>query len=66
MKQTILAIDNDHLVLMSLKMLFADSDIEVETATSGEFGIALFRTHPERFAVVLVDFEMKTKDGLGM
>lgn len=66
MKQTILAIDNDHLVLMSLKMLFADSDIEVETAISGEFGVALFRAHPERFAVVLVDFEMKMKDGLGM
>ncbi|MBX2988853.1 MAG: sigma-54-dependent Fis family transcriptional regulator [Bdellovibrionaceae bacterium] len=66
MKQTILAIDNDHLVLTSIKMLFADADIEVETASSGELGIALFREQPNRFSVVLLDFEMKTKEGHGM
>lgn len=66
MKQSILAIDNDPLVLMSIKMLFADSDIEVETAASGEIGIALFREQPNRFSVVLLDFEMKTKDGSGL
>jgi len=63
MKQTILAIDNDPLVLMSIKMLFADADIEVETASSGELGIALFREQPNRFPVVLLDLEMKNKDG---
>ena len=66
MKQTILAIDNDPLVLMSIKMLFADADVEVETASSGELGIALFREHPDRFPVVLLDFEMKNKEGVGM
>ena len=63
MKQTILAIDNDHLVLTSIKMLFADADIEVETTSSGELGIALFQEQPNRFSVVLLDFEMKNKEG---
>lgn len=66
MKQTILAIDNDPLVLMSIKMLFSDADIEVETASSGELGIALFREQPSRFPIVLLDFEMKNKEGIGM
>lgn len=66
MKQSILAIDNDPLVLVSIKMLFADAEIEVETASSGELGIALFREQPNRFPVVLLDFEMRNKEGNGM
>lgn len=66
MKPTILAIDNDSLVLVSLKMVFQDQDIEVQTATSGMQGIALYHENPERFSLVLLDYEMKTKEGHGM
>lgn len=47
-------------------MLFANVDVEVESASSGVLGIALFREQPNRFPVVLLDLEMKTKDGLGI
>ncbi|MGE0632205.1 MAG: sigma-54-dependent transcriptional regulator [Pseudobdellovibrionaceae bacterium] len=65
MKPTILAIDNDQLVLKSLTMLFQDQDIEIATATSGVQGIALLRQNPRLYSLVLLDFDMKT-NGVGM
>jgi DNA-binding NtrC family response regulator len=59
MKPTILAIDNDQLVLMSLKMIFRDSAVALETATSGAMGLAMFRENPDRYSIVLVDFDLK-------
>src|ERR1700733_9447317 len=64
MSSTILAIDNDQLVLLSLKMIFQDGAIAVETATSGAIGLAMFRANPDRYAIVLLDFDMKT-NGVG-
>jgi DNA-binding NtrC family response regulator len=66
MKPTILAIDNDPLVLMTLKGMFQDEGIEVQTAISGEHGIALFQENPHRYAVVLLDYELKPRNGEGM
>ena len=65
MKPTILAIDNDQLVLVSLKMMFQDHNVEVETATSGAQGIAILKQNPRRYSLVLLDFDMKT-NGVGM
>lgn len=66
MKSAILAIDNDPLVLMSLEMIFQDEGIDVQTSTSGAHGLALFRENPQKFSVVLLDYEMRPKDGAGM
>ena len=66
MKPTILAIDNDHLVLHTLRSLFQDEGIEVHTATSGLHGISLFQENSRKFSIVLLDYEMKTNDGSGM
>ena len=65
MKPTILAIDNDQLVLKSLKMLFQDQNIEIAAATSGAQGIALLKQNPRLYSLVLLDFDMKT-NGVGM
>lgn len=65
MGPSILAIDNDQMVLLSFKMLFRDEGIDVVTATSGEQGISIFRDNPSRFPTVLLDYQM-TKDGEGM
>lgn len=66
MKSAILAIDNDPLVLMSLEMIFQDEGIDVQTSTSGAHGLALFRENPQKFSVILLDYEMRPKDGAGM
>ena len=67
MKPTILAIDNDNLVLMSLKMMFQeDHGFEVQTAMSGAQGIAIFKGAPERFSIVLLDYDMRTHNGGGI
>lgn len=65
MKPTILAIDNDHLVLMTLKTIFRDEAIEVQTATSGEQGLAHFKQNPRMYPIVILDYEM-TKDSVGV
>lgn len=68
MKPTILAIDNDPIVLMGLNTIFqdADFDVEIETATSGNQGVAIFRQNPSKYSVVIVDFNMKTDEGKGI
>jgi DNA-binding NtrC family response regulator len=65
MKPTILAIDNDPLVLTSLKMLLQDQNVEIVTATSGAQGIALLKENPRLYSLVLLDFDMKT-NGVSM
>lgn len=65
MKPTILAIDNDQLVLASLKMLFQDQNVEITAATSGAQGIALLQQNPRLYSLILLDFDMKT-NGVGM
>ncbi|MGE0525984.1 MAG: sigma-54-dependent transcriptional regulator [Bdellovibrionales bacterium] len=65
MKPTILAIDNDSLVLQALKIVFEGEGIDIQTATSGLEGIEVFRKNPEKYAAVLVDFEMK-ENGRGL
>ena len=65
MKPTILAIDNDHVVLMGLKMLFQDHNVETATATSGAQGIALLKQNPHLYSFAIIDFDMKT-NGVGM
>ena len=65
MKPTILAVDNDQLVLLSLKMLFQDHGIEIVTATSGDQGIKIFREHPNKFSIVILDYELST-NSIGM
>lgn len=64
MKPTILAIDNDPIVLHGLTSMFHDSDIgvELETATSGNQGVAIFRQNPSKYSVVIVDFNLKSED----
>lgn len=66
MKSLILAVDNDPLVLRSLGLVFQDADIEVLTATSGTQAIALFKESPDKFPIVLLDYDMKGKNGEGM
>lgn len=68
MKPTILAIDNDPIVLTGLNTIFRDTDfdVEIETATSGDQGVAIFRQNPSKYSVVIVDFNMKTDDGKGI
>jgi CheY-like chemotaxis protein len=66
MKSIILAVDNDQIVLRSLKFVFQDANIEIETASSGQQGIALFKENPDKYAIVLLDYDMKTKSGEGM
>ncbi len=65
MNPAVLAIDNDQLVLYSLKSLLQDEGIEINTTTSGIQGIALFREVPRQYSIVLLDYEMKT-NGVGM
>jgi len=65
MKPTILAIDNDQLVLMSLKIVFQDQNVEIATATSGAQGLALLKQNPRLYSLVLLDFDMKT-NGVGL
>jgi CheY-like chemotaxis protein len=59
MKPGILAVDNDQLALLSLKVLFEDDEVDVATVTSGPQAIALFRDDPSRYSVVILDFDMK-------
>ncbi len=66
MKPTILAIDNDPLVLKALTILFGDKELDIVTATSGPQGIALFKESPEKFPIVLLDYDMKANNGEGM
>ncbi|MGE3263533.1 MAG: sigma 54-interacting transcriptional regulator [Bacteriovoracia bacterium] len=66
MKSLILAVDNDPLVLRSLSRVFEDADIEVTTASSGQQAIALFKESPDKFPIVLLDYDMKGKNVEGM
>lgn len=65
MKPTILAIDNDPVVLNAVKVMFEDAGIGVRTASSPTEGLAVFRANPELFPVVLLDYDMRTLDGQG-
>jgi DNA-binding NtrC family response regulator len=66
MKSLILAVDNDPLVLRSLNLVFQDANIDVDTATSGYQAIALFKENPDKYPIVLLDYDMKNKSGEGM
>ncbi|MGE3681000.1 MAG: sigma-54-dependent transcriptional regulator [Bdellovibrionales bacterium] len=66
MKSLILAVDNDPLVLRSLNLAFQDAEIQVDTASSGYQAIALFKENPEKYPIVLLDYDMKNKNGEGM
>jgi DNA-binding NtrC family response regulator len=63
MKATVLAIDNDALVLSGLKDLMARGGIDLDTAASGSEGIALISQHPDRYKAVLLDYEMPEMNG---
>lgn len=66
-KSAILAIDNDQLVLLSYKMMFENLGYEVHTCSSGFAGLQLFREHPAKFPVVLLDYDMiDRKTGAGI
>lgn len=65
MKQKILAIDNDPLLLASMSMFFQELDVETVTATSGAQATSILKESPSSFSLVLLDYDMKT-NGVGM
>ncbi|SER94153.1 response regulator transcription factor [Lachnobacterium bovis] len=64
MKKKVILVDDDQLVMMSLKtILECSGNIEVlETGTDGEDAIKLYKKHKPD--VVLMDIQMKNKSGL--
>src|SRR4051812_47837185 len=63
MRYKILIVDDDVLCLMSLKLLLEQSGYAVETAESGEAAEKLVKASPEGFSLVLLDYQMGSKDG---
>ncbi|MCH3972338.1 MAG: response regulator transcription factor [Oscillospiraceae bacterium] len=61
-KQKILVIDDDTSILMLLSDVLSENGFEVETASSGEDGIALIQK--ETFDMILLDIMMKGISGL--
>ena len=55
MNERILVIDDEHLVLDAVKVALKETDIVVETASSPEEGIRLFRKSPNGFLSIPVD-----------
>jgi len=58
----ILIIDDDHLVLTSIRMVLAYDDHEVLTASDGEEGIRICNEEP--VDLVITDLKMPEKNGL--
>lgn len=58
MRPSILAIDNDPWVLVTLKMVLQDQGVDVQIATKAEVGLAFFKENPSRFAAVILDFDL--------
>lgn len=62
MNERILVIDDEHLVLDAVKVALKETDIVVETASSPEEGIRLFRKSPNAFVSILVDNQYKQEN----
>lgn len=67
MKETtphkILLVDDDSLSLAAAKMLLEDNGYLVHTADSGSQAIEKFRKNAGKYALVIVDYQMKDMDG---
>ena len=63
-RHTLLAIDDDDLVLGSIQHFFEDYGFTVLTATDGRSGLDMFRLHDPD--LVLLDLRMHTMDGLSV
>lgn len=63
MRYRILVVDDDSLVLSSTRLLLEQKGYEVETASSGEAALKLLKANPESYSLVLLDYQMKSKNG---
>lgn len=62
MSERILVIDDEYLVLDAVKVALKETNIVVETASSPEEGIRLFRKSPNGFLSILVDNQYKQEN----
>lgn len=60
---TILLIDDEQAIRGLIFSILRSAGHEVVTASNGLEGIALFRSSPDRFDVVLTDLQMPTMNG---
>jgi len=62
MNERILVIDDEYLVLDAVKAALRETDIVVETASTPEEGIRLFRKSPNGYLSILVDNQYKQEN----
>jgi CheY-like chemotaxis protein len=63
-KKRVLVVEDDRIVKSSLARLLQDSNCQIESATSGQEGLARFRQRP--FDLVLTDLKLPDMDGMDM
>jgi len=62
-KQTILVVDDEEVTLVLIERVLRDAGYDVVTANSAFDCLHLFRVHPDRFAMVLLDLSLPFIDG---
>jgi CheY-like chemotaxis protein len=62
-KQTVLLVDDERMALSLIERVLTEAGFAVATAQSGFECIDLFRAHPYRFAMVLLDLSLPFMDG---
>ena len=63
MKIRILLIEDEESYYLTVKSLFAGTDVEIVWADTGQKGIQLFRQNPNGFAVVVIDYKLPDLKG---
>ena len=64
--KTILLVEDEGLVLLSLQMAFQEFDYHVLTATNGNEALQQYTQHRDEIALVVTDMSMPGMDGLGL
>ena len=62
-KRTLLVVDDEPMALVLARRILSEAGFEVETAQSGFECLDIFRRHPRRFDLVLLDLSMPFMDG---
>ena len=62
--KTILLVEDESLILLSLKIVLEDLDYQVITATNGHEALQLYQQHQDKIDLVITDKAMPGMDGL--
>ncbi len=63
-QHTILVVDDIEINIEIMVALLGSTGMQIDTATSGQDAVNMFRAHPDRYSLILMDMQMPEIDGL--